>query len=161
MPPDINWDMILTIQILEEVLQVFMKFIGWIIKCTPFAVVSLIAAAVGDQTDLGAVFSQIGYLFAAVCVGLIFQFVVVYSGLYIIFMRKNPLKYYKQLVPAMTLAFATSSSAATIPVSIDCAVNSGDVPVGIARFVVPLGATSKFVCLVFFYKSFSFMPLLY
>ena len=45
------------------------------------------------------------------------------------------------MVPAMAMGFATSSSAATIPVSIDCAVSSGDVPAGVARFVIPLGAT--------------------
>ena len=141
MPPDVNWDMILTIQVIEEVLQVFMKFVTWIVKCTPFAIISLIAAAIGAQTNLGEIFAQLGVLFAAVCVGLLMQFLLVYSGFYIGFVRKNPFKYYKHIVPAMAMGFATSSSAATIPVSIDCAVASGDVSVGVARFVIPLGAT--------------------
>ena len=51
MPPDVNWDMILTIQVIEEVLQVFMKFVMWIVKCTPFAIISLSAAAIGAQTN--------------------------------------------------------------------------------------------------------------
>ena len=50
--------------------------------------------------------------------------------------------YVKQMVPAFTMAFACASSAATLPVTIDCVVRSG-APVGIARFVLPLGATSK------------------
>jgi Na+/H+-dicarboxylate symporter len=141
MPPDVNWDMILTIQVLEEVMQVFMKFITWIIKCTPYAIISLIAAAIGGQTNLGEIFAQLGVLFAAVCVGLLMQFFLVYCGFYLGFVRKNPFKYYKHTVPAMMVSFATSSSAATIPVSIDCAVSSGEVPVGVARFVIPLGAT--------------------
>ena len=117
------------------------KFITWIIKCTPFAIMSLIAAAVGAQSDLGEVFSQLGYLLLAMIVGLLMQFLLVYTSLYIFFVRKNPFKYFKHLIPALVMAFSVDSSAATIPVSIDCAVSSGDVPVGIARFVVPLGAT--------------------
>jgi Na+/H+-dicarboxylate symporter len=145
MPPQVKkWDKIVIIQLLEEVMQVFMKFVGWIIKVTPFAIISLIAAAVGAQSDLGEVFAQIGVLIAAILVGLLIQVSVVYSGLYTLFVRKNPLKYYKHLIPAWMMAFASSSSAATIPVSLECVVGSGEVPVGVARFVVPLGSTSKY-----------------
>jgi hypothetical protein len=35
-------------------------FIGWIIKITPFAIISLIAAAIGEQNDIGAVMEQLG-----------------------------------------------------------------------------------------------------
>jgi hypothetical protein len=143
MPPEVKWDKILTIQLLEEVMQIIMKFVNWIIKVTPFAIISLIAAAVGAQTDLAEVFSQIGVLIAAILVGLLIQVSVVYSGLYTLFVRKNPLKYYKHLIPAWMMAFASSSSAATIPVSLECVISSGEVPVGVARFVVPLGSTSK------------------
>ncbi|KAL7428806.1 hypothetical protein ACHAXM_003560 [Skeletonema potamos] len=141
MPPEVKWDKILTIQVIEEVMQVFMKFVNWIIKLTPFAIMSLIAAAVGAQTDLAVVFSQIGALIAAILVGILLQVSVVYSGLYTLFVRKNPLKYYKHLFPAWMMAFASASSAATIPISLECAVSSGEVPVGVARFVIPLGAT--------------------
>jgi hypothetical protein len=142
MPPEVKWDKIITIQVIEEVMQVFMKFVNWIIKLTPFGIMSLIAAAVGAQSDLGVVFAQIGVLVAAILVGLLIQVSVVYSGLYTLFVRKNALKYYKHLIPAWMMAFASSSSAATIPVSLECVVSSGEVPVGVARFVVPLGATS-------------------
>ena len=97
MPPDVNWDMILTIQVIEEVLQVFMKFVMWIVKCTPFAIISLIAAAIGAQTNLGEIFVQLGVLFAAVCVGLLLQIFLVYSGFYIGFVRKNPFRYFKHI----------------------------------------------------------------
>ena len=90
MPPEVNWDMIVTIQVLEEMMQVFMKIIIWIVKLTPFALVSLIAAAVGAQTDVGEVFQQIGYLVAAVCVGLLLQYLMVYCSIYAIALRKNP-----------------------------------------------------------------------
>ena len=133
---------ILTIQVLEELLQIFMIFVVWIIKCTPFAIISLIASAIGGQSDINEIMIQIGYLLAAIMVGLLIQLIVVYCGLYTFFVRKNPILYVKQMVPAFTMAFACASSAATLPVTIDCVVKSGT-PVGIARFVLPLGATSK------------------
>ena len=145
MPPEVNWSQILTVQLLEELAQIFVKFILWIIKLTPFAVVSLVAAAIGAQSDLGEVFSKIGYLCAAVAVGLFLQFALVYCSLYFSFLRKSPLSYFKHLIPALTMAFASASSAATIPLSISCAVKSGEVPLGVASFVIPLGV-SQSVC---------------
>lgn len=47
----------------------------------------------------------------------------------------------KSIVPAQTMAFASASSAATIPVTLRCVMNTGLVPEQVARFVVPLGAT--------------------
>ena len=83
---------------------------------------------------------QLGYLVAALCTGLIMQVVFVYFGLYIFFVRKNPFNFLKTMVPAQCLAFASASSAATLPVTIDCAVGAGSSDGG-ARFCIPLGAT--------------------
>jgi len=141
MPKEVNWTCIVTIQLLEELMQIFMILVTWIIKCTPFAVISLIASAIGTNPDLGNVFTQIGYLISAVAVGLLMQVTLVYCGLYYIFLRANPITYLKQMVPAYTMAFASASSAATIPVSLECAKATGQIPVGISRFVIPLGAT--------------------
>ena len=69
------------------------------------------------------------------------QFAVVYQSLYFGFTRRNPVKFYKQLIPAYSMAFAASSSAASIPVSLACAKATGQIPDGIANFVIPLGAT--------------------
>jgi len=140
MPSDMNWDRVLTIQVLEELLQVFMLFVVWIIKCTPFAVVSLIASAIGAQSDITQVMTQIGYLVAAISIGMVMQVIVVYFGGYLILIRQNPIIYFKKMIPAYTLAFASASSAATLPQTLNCAIASG-IPKGIARFCLPLGAT--------------------
>ena len=112
-----------------------------IIKITPFAIISLIAAAIGNRTDLKEVFHDLGFLIAAIVLGLICQFVIVYQSLYYGFTRRNTVKFYKQMIPAYSVAFATASSAATIPVSLGCAKATGQIPDGIANFVIPLGAT--------------------
>ena len=118
-----------------------MFFIFWIIKVTPFAIISLIANAIGQQDDIWQVFKQLGYLVAATCIGFALQVVIVYICLYYMMVRSNPFTYLKKLIRAQMMAFASASSAATIPVSIDCATSSGSVPDGVARFCFPLGAT--------------------
>eukprot|EP00980_Cylindrotheca_fusiformis_P012005 scaffold2838_cov112-Cylindrotheca_fusiformis.AAC.7 len=55
--------------------------------------------------------------------------------------RDNPFGFLKYILPAQTTAFACASSAATMPVSLECAEASGRIPKPIARFVIPLGAT--------------------
>ena len=77
-----------------------MFFIYWIIKITPFAIISLIAKAIGQQDDIAAVMEQLAYLVAAVCVGLAMQVVIVYLGLYTLIVRSNPFSYLKHIVPA-------------------------------------------------------------
>jgi len=108
---------------------------------TPFAVASLIAGAIGQQSDLTEVFTQLGWLVTATAVGLVTQFSVVYCGLYIGFLRSNPFKYYAQMIPAYATAFGGASSAAAIPQSLACIKNTGQVPDGVASFVISLGAT--------------------
>lgn len=55
--------------------------------------------------------------------------------------KQNPVKVIKEYIPALTVAFGTSSSSATLPVSMDIAQNKLGVPKGISSFVQPLGAT--------------------
>ncbi|EJK63807.1 hypothetical protein THAOC_15516 [Thalassiosira oceanica] len=141
MPDEVMWTRILTIQIIEELVHVFMMIIDWIIFVTPFAVTSLIAGAIGEQKDLAEVFTQLAWLVTATVVGLVAQFLIVYCGLYLGFIRSNPFKYYAQLIPAYATAFGGASSAAAIPQSLACIKKTGQVPDGVASFVIPLGAT--------------------
>lgn len=143
MPNGIKWDTILIVQLLEELLQIFFLFVNWIIQCTPIAIISLIATAIGSQTNIGEVVASLGALLGAVLTGLFLQFLIPYCGMYIIVKRKNPLAYFKKLIPAFIMAFASASGAATLPVSISCAVASGEVTAGIASFSLPLGATGE------------------
>ena len=144
-PTGVKWDRILLVQLMEELLEVFMMIVIWIVKITPIAVISLISTAIGSEEDINAVISSIGILLGAVMTGVILQFFLVYCGLYIFFMRENPLTYYKGMIPVFTMAFASASSAATLPVTISCAVASGKVPESVARFVLPLGGTGMFL----------------
>jgi Na+/H+-dicarboxylate symporter len=105
------------------------------------AVLSLIMKAIGGQNDLPTAFENVGYLVVATVIAMMLQFFVVYVGFFAFFTRTNPFNYLKFIIPAQTMAFACASSAATIPMTLKSVKASGRVPDGIARFVIPLGAT--------------------
>jgi Na+/H+-dicarboxylate symporter len=127
--------------VLSEADSVFTLIINWIIFLTPFAVCSLIASAIGKQSDLAQMFKNIGYLVASTLLAMGLQVVIVYIGLYALMTRRNPFWYLSKMIPAQTMAFASASSAATIPTTLACVTSTGLVHETIARFVVPTGAT--------------------
>jgi Na+/H+-dicarboxylate symporter len=142
-PQGIKWDRILTVQLMEELNEIFIMFIRWIVSWTPLAIISLIATAIGKTNGFVEVLSALGFLSLATCLGMVMQFLFCYCPMYFLFKRKNPLSYFKKMAPVFTLAFASASSAATLPVTISCAVDSGEVSQGIANFSLPLGATTN------------------
>jgi Na+/H+-dicarboxylate symporter len=126
---------------LKEVDGILITLIHWIIMVTPAAVLSLITSAVGSQSNLSDSFSNVAYLCLSVMGGMLVHVFIVYTGLFYFVTRDNPLGYFRYILPAQTTAFACASSAATMPVTLECAEASGRVPKSIARFVIPLGAT--------------------
>lgn len=126
---------------LKEIDAVLITLIHWIILITPFAVLSLISSAVGSQSNLADSFSNVGFLCLAVMSGMFVHVFFVYTSMFYYITRDNPFHYFKYILPAQTTAFACASSAATMPVTLECAESSGRVPTTIARFVIPLGAT--------------------
>lgn len=127
--------------LLVELDQILTIMIVWIIMLTPFAVLSLIAATIGAEQDLAALFANMAYLIACILTCYIVHFFVTYMGGFYLLTKRNPFTYAKHMAPAQLLAFACASSAATVPLSIDSVKSTGLVPDAIARFVVPLGAT--------------------
>ena len=125
----------------REINDVLLTLINWIISVTPFAVLSLIAQAVGSQDDLSGAFANVGYLVAALLLGFAAHFVITDIILHAIITKSNPFEYLQHIVPAQTTALACASSAATLPVTMRCVKNSGMVPDTIRNFVCPLGAT--------------------
>jgi len=126
---------------LKEVDEVLLTLINWIIMVTPFAVLSLIANAIGKQDNLAESFANVGYLVCATLIAMLAQVVLVYIGLFGLLTKSNPFTYLRNIVPAQTTAFACSSSAATIPVTLRCVKDTGRVPDAVAKFVIPMGAT--------------------
>ena len=117
---------------------VMMSVTHIIMKCLPFGVFFLVARTVasGGLTS----FSSIGFFLLIVLLGLaLFLFIALPILLY---MRGvSPLKYFKAVSPALVTAFSTSSSAATLPITMECVQINAGVSNRICSFVIPLGTT--------------------
>lgn len=115
-----------------------MMVVGWAMWMAPVAVFSLMVKAVsamGISTLAG-----MGLYMACVLGGLLSMFVV-YLLLIAVFARRHPLSFWSGIRSAQAVAFSTSSSAATMPVSLRVAEEELDIHEDIRGFVIPLGAT--------------------
>lgn len=125
--------------LLEEALDVTMLIVGWIMRLAPFGIMALLIKLVAAQDVV-----MLGILakFVAVVVGttLLHGMVVLPLILYL-FTRKSPLWFFCGAREALLTAFATSSSAATLPITMRCTTQHLHVKPEIAGFVLPLGAT--------------------
>ncbi|NOU41274.1 MAG: dicarboxylate/amino acid:cation symporter [Methylotenera sp.] len=125
--------------LLEEALDVTMLIVGWIMRLAPFGIMALLIKLVAAQDVV-----MLGILakFVAVVVGttLLHGMVVLPLILYL-FTRKSPLWFFRGAREALLTAFATSSSAATLPITMRCTTQHLHVKPEIAGFVLPLGAT--------------------
>jgi Na+/H+-dicarboxylate symporter len=123
----------------EGVSATMIRMVNFIMEIAPYGVFALIAATIADF-GLGIV-STLGWYIFAVVLGLFLQTTVVY-GLLVKSMGKiSPWFFFKNIRNAQIIGFSTSSSAATLPVTLDCLENRIGVPKNITSFVAPLGAT--------------------
>ncbi|MGE4313457.1 MAG: dicarboxylate/amino acid:cation symporter [Pseudobdellovibrionaceae bacterium] len=117
---------------------VTMRMIGWAMALAPYAVFGLIASVV---TKLGAqAITSVGLYMICVLAGL-FAMLVIYLLIVMLVGKMSPLTFLKGVREAQIIAFSTSSSGATMPVSIACAEEHLKLQKPVVRFVIPLGAT--------------------
>ncbi len=124
---------------LDEGLQLSMQIVGWVMRLAPFGIAALLFKLVAMQ-DV----AMLGILakFVAIIVGTtLLHGVVVLPLLLWLVTRDNPLWFWHGAREALVTAFATSSSAATLPVTLRCVTQQLRVKPEIAGFVIPLGAT--------------------
>jgi Na+/H+-dicarboxylate symporter len=126
-------------QLFDGLYQVMIRLTELIILLTPFGVFFLLLKTMAIH-GIDA-FGSIAKFGVTVLLGLIFQAVVVLPLLLRILGGISPLKLAQSSAPALLTAFATSSSSATLPVTIDCATRRGGIPKRISNFILPLGAT--------------------
>jgi len=130
----------------EGLNHVIIKLVDIIMLLAPLGVFSLIAQTINKVAgdNLGQVMEllgALGYYMLAVIIGLLIHMVVTYTCL-LKFLTKMPIRtFYKGIAPAQLLAFSTSSSGATLPVTMECCENELGVSEEVSSFVLPLGAT--------------------
>lgn len=120
--------------------DVIMKLIDIIMLGAPIGVFALLASLVVELPSLDLLTALLGYAFC-VLLGLAILLTLFYPILVKVFAKKSPAFFMKGIAPAQLLAFSTSSSAATLPVSMERAQEHLGVDEEVASFVLPIGAT--------------------
>lgn len=105
----------------------------------PIGTFGLVATAF-TNAGFGAI-KQLAMYFFVVLLGLFLHMILVYGGAVSFLARRNPIWFFKGFAPAMTVGFSSSSSNATLPISLECAQDNLEVRKEISSFVQPLGAT--------------------
>jgi len=127
------------LKLLQEGLEITMLIVGWVMHLAPFGIAALLIklVAMQDAAMLGTLAKFVGVVIGT----LLLHGVVILPLILYLFTCKSPLWFWRGAREALVTAFATSSSSATLPVTLRCTTQHLHVKPEIAGFVVPLGAT--------------------
>ncbi|MEO7320821.1 MAG: dicarboxylate/amino acid:cation symporter [Nitrosospira sp.] len=125
--------------LLQELLELVLMLVGWIMRLAPLGIMALLLQLVATQ-DTALLATLIKFIVVVVGTMLLHGVVVLPLILYLV-TGMTPLKFWRGAREALVTAFATSSSSATLPVTLRCVEQHLHVKRDIAGFVVPLGAT--------------------
>jgi Na+/H+-dicarboxylate symporter len=126
-------------RLVEQGNDILMYLVNLVMKLAPYGAFALIASAIGKQG--WEAFEVMSMYFIAVVIALLIHTVLTYGTSVSVLGKMNPVKFFKGFSPAMSVAFSTSSSSATLPISMETAQKNLGVPKTISSFVQPLGAT--------------------
>lgn len=136
---------LLLIDVFNAALDVIMKITLFIIKFTPLGIFSITAKVISTQIQMGneisEVISRLGLYFITVLAGLIFHGFVTLPLTVKLLGRANPIKHFRNMATPLLTAFSTSSSNATLPLTMEAVEDNDGVSNKIASFTLPLGAT--------------------
>ncbi|WP_190808814.1 dicarboxylate/amino acid:cation symporter [Flagellimonas sp. S3867] len=119
--------------------DVVLKMVDLIMLSAPYAVFALLASVVVSSSDPDLLLALLRY--TGVVVGGLLLMIIFYTIVVSTFTKKNPFWFLKEISPAQLLAFSTSSSAATLPVTMERVEEHIGVDKEVSSFVLPVGAT--------------------
>ena len=132
---------------MDAVSEAFIKMVDLVMKGAPFFVFALMAGMVGEMAGdnparVLELFVGLTWYSVAVLAGLLFITFVLYPAFMSVFIKRfSFMDFLRGISPAQMLAFSTSSSAATLPVTIECVEENLKVDPKVSSFVLPIGAT--------------------
>jgi len=132
------------LRLFEGLNEAIMKIILLLMLAAPVGVGALIAgrlARAGGFAGFGPELLRLGKYSLTVMVGLLIHAFITLPLILRFFGKRRVGTYSKNIAPALTTAFSTASSAATLPLTIQCTNERNRVPLHITNFVLPLGAT--------------------
>jgi Na+/H+-dicarboxylate symporter len=121
--------------------EVIMKLIDMIMLTAPYGVFALMAGLVVDFSGDIELFTALGLYSLTVTLGLFFMILIFYPTIIRIFSGIKYVGFLRGILPAQLVAFSTSSSAATLPVTKEQVENELGVSEEISSFVLPVGVT--------------------
>lgn len=129
----------------NSVFEVMMKITMAVIRLTPLGVFAIIATVIsrysGDANSLTQIFSRMGLYMLTVLMALFIHAFFTLHLVIWIFNRINPLRHFKNMSIPLLTAFSTSSSSATLPLTMEAVEYKDGVSPRISSFTLPLGAT--------------------
>lgn len=134
------------IDFIQSINEVFLKMVSYIMGAAPYFVFALLAGVIAKMADTPAevleIFKGLGSYTLTLAGGLLFMIFIFYPIIASLFIRGLSFKqFFRNISPAQFLAFSTSSSAATLPVTMECVEKNMGVSKNISSFVLPIGAT--------------------
>ena len=121
--------------------DIILQIVDLIMLLAPYGVFALLGALVVDFGASANLFIALGKYSLTVVIGLLLMIFLVYPLILRVFTRVKYLDFFKGISPAQMLAFSTSSSAATLPVTMERCEDHLGVSKEVSSFVLPLGAT--------------------
>lgn len=125
----------------DAVFAVMMKVTMFVIKFTPLGIFGIVAKTVADQEDLGGLVSSMGLYMFTVILALAIHAMITLPAIVKFVGKANPMKHLRNMATPIFTAFSTSSSGATLPLTIQAVEEKSGVSNKISSFTLPLGAT--------------------
>uniref|UniRef100_A0A8C3HVL7 Amino acid transporter n=1 Tax=Chrysemys picta bellii TaxID=8478 RepID=A0A8C3HVL7_CHRPI len=121
--------------------EAVMKIVSMAVWYFPFGIVFLIAGKILEMEDPAVIGKKLGLYAITVVTGLVIHGLILLPLLFALITRKNPFAFIRGILQALLIALATSSSSATLPITLKCLLENNGIDRRVARFVLPVGAT--------------------
>jgi len=125
----------------NAVFEVMMQITLFVIKFTPLGIFGIVIKVVADQDDLGNLITRMGLYMGTVILALIVHFLITLPLIVKFIGKARPFRHLRNMSTPLLTAFSTSSSGATLPLTIEAVEHNSGVSNKISSFTLPLGAT--------------------
>jgi len=125
----------------SAVFEVMMKMTLFVIRFTPLGIFGIVAKTVADQEDLGGLATSMGMYMLTVILALAIHAIITLPMILKLIGKANPIKHFRNMTTPLLTAFSTSSSGATLPLTMQAVEEKSGVSNKISSFTLPLGAT--------------------
>jgi proton glutamate symport protein len=125
----------------NAIFEVMMQITLFVIKFTPLGIFGIVIKVVADQDDLVSLVTRMGLYMGTVLLGLLFHFLVTLPLIVRLVGKSHPWRHMRNMSTPLLTAFSTSSSGATLPLTMEAIEHNSGVSNKISSFTLPLGAT--------------------